>query len=313
MAELIDNDIQEKSSLFVIGNEGDTYLEYSENYHRERKFKGIKNEILHFLVKNSKPKNVILPQNVLWVSKNRSQVIVTEEPRLRNITARFARAPECQCVWSSPDENGHDEIIETCGVCLNGSHDGDSIDDFSLSEDEWSSFWLYIPRMVYYFSISSSFLTLRRILCTLDEEVSEDTLMSTLPLPNLYRDGSTCAGNTNMQSEHNYECISQAMNTCIDAFWSSAFNYDIQEFKDSNVWKILASNVTEYWKDAEIFRFWESLTPEEVYALLPWEKDVQENGSISSILNMLDDDDDVGGSRFSFYRTIASVVYRNSL
>jgi len=301
---------------FLIDNENSGEFDYLESirYPRRgrssRSFKGKTNEVLSSLIQSTQKDSAILPHGVVWVSRDRSQMVVTEDPRMRNITARFARAPECSCVWSEPDENGDDELIEQCGICQDGVEDGNSIEDSSLSRDDWASFWVYVPRVVYYFSVSDSYISLHKILCTLDDTIEKGTPLSTLPLPNLYKNGGTCGGNTGMEAYRHNKEVSLAINSCIDAFWSSAFNYDIQEFRDTRVWEELVKNVTKYWEDAEVFRYWESLTLEEVYFLLPWKEDVQENfleseESVSSI---------IGADRheYYFFRHIASIIYQNS-
>lgn len=254
---------------------GDTnaYLSSSKNGHREYEV----GDRPYLRSLHRKPIELnLLPPGVLWMSKTRSNMIIQEPPQIRMISVRHRMQPGCVCDGYDEETDEYEEVCELCSgdyQDLIESHQGES--------EGWGNYLIPVPWVLYCITLNKRYASISSIHVSNVEIANEDQVVSTLPLPNVYTHGELCAGNAEIQVMRT-ENTQETINKCIDGFWSSTFNYDVQEYTGCTVYEEIVADIPpKEWHDGSFFEAWEKLSLEESLRL-PWNADG--NITLASIL-----------------------------
>lgn len=221
----------------------------------------------------------LLPSGVRYISSNRSHLVIEEAPRHRTINIRV----EDDDVRDSSEDEDADHA-----VYLSAYEEAEV-----ASRDGWGSYTLGFPWITYVVRIDPFAAKVEAIYCanaSMPTYKAAHHSLCYLPLPNVYSSGKICYPPGSLRKEalgHRRTSeltVGELVNAAIDEFWSSAFNQEVSEFKDSHTWvhlhncAVLIGSKGEGDGDLEqfgpgqklIWKFWESLDLRAVVAGLPW-------------------------------------------
>lgn len=204
----------------------------------------------------------VLPPDTIWVSPKRNSIIVQRPPEYRTVCIRDGGTPECFCT----EENA-------CGICM-GEYD-DSIESHYGDADGWDIYRLPMPWVSYIFAVSNFNVTLLKVFANSTPLEDTKQLLGFLPLPNIYEGGGLCAGSAPLEASRRHQSVSQAVGEVLESFWGSAFNSDIRNDENSEVFYVLSQKGASLDKPIhDQYLVWERLDIKEALQL-PWESDAE--------------------------------------